>query len=356
MSINKLNFILTVLCLLILMSCRREEMEFIQAPEEERLSKNSAIASSMKMIAINDGSDDNILDYSNCFNVKLPIEVTANGEIIDVKTKEDYKIVEYIFDDSDDDTDVLDITFPVTITLEDFREVIISNAEELASYSQNCNGENEFDDDIECIDFNYPILVSLFNPDRETFGVIKLDSDEGLYQFIDNLHDSDYMTLNFPITTTLFDNSTLNINSLNELEDAINTFSNACDEDDDYNFNDDDCDDCDTEMLASILTNCQSWTIDKLERYGNDLDDYYEGYTFNFHENGRVGAYWDGQNAYGTWEASGEANNITVIINIPGLNYCNKDWRLHEISEYNEVKVDFRVGYNDRLRYNNICD
>ncbi|WP_299556212.1 hypothetical protein [Seonamhaeicola sp.] len=345
-----------MLCLLLFISCRKEDMEFIEAPEEEKLVKNSVITNLIQKIAINDGSEDNILDYSNCFNIKLPVEVTVNGLKIDVNSKEDYKIVEYIFDDSDDDTDILDIAYPVTIILGDFTEVTVTNAEELANYSKNCNGENELDDDIECLDFQYPISASLFNTDSETLDIITIHSDEDLYGFIDNLSASDFVTINFPISITLFNNTVLNISNLNELKSAIDTYGNACDEDDDYNYNDDDCDDCDTETLASILTGCGSWTIDKLERYGNDLDDYYEGYTFNFRKNGSVGAYWDGQRAYGTWVATGEGNNITVAINIPGLDYCNEDWILHEISEYSETKIDLRVGYNNRLRYNNICD
>jgi hypothetical protein len=141
------------------------------------------------------------------------------------------------------------------------------------------------------------------------------------------------------------------------LELAINNFSDSCDEDDDYDFNDDDCTNCTPTELESILTTCSNWTVDKLERNGNDYDDYYNGYVFNFFTDGSVAVDYSGGTDYGTWAASGTGNNIQVVIDIPDLPYCNNNWNLHEIEQYSgETKVDFRVGGDDRLRYESTCN
>ena len=63
-----------------------------------------------EVITSNDGSNDNIIDKSNCFNIKFPINVTVNGNDITVNSEDDYKIIEFIFDDSDDDIDSFRIT------------------------------------------------------------------------------------------------------------------------------------------------------------------------------------------------------------------------------------------------------
>lgn len=345
-----------IMLLLFNISCRTEETESIQAPVEQVLVANSSIASLMLKTSSNDGSKDNIIDKSNCFNIELPITVTVNGSTIVINSEEDYNFIEFLFDDDDDDDDSILITFPITITLEDFTQVIINNISELNNYSNKCHGENEYDNDIECLDFQFPISASLYNKNNEVINIININSDYDLYLFIKNLNTSDFVTINFPITVILYNNTELIINDLFELKNTIETYANDCDEDDDYDFNDDDCNNCNQEELITILTTCSGWTIDKLERYGYDYDNYYDDYTFNFLADGTLSVYWDGMTALGTWATNGTAMNLEVIINVPDLPYCNNNWILHEISNYSETKIDLRVGSNDRMRYKNNCN
>ena len=355
-KIFKNLFIFSVAISTLLTSCRKEETELIEAPEDEVLVANSKIANLILKIVSNDGSNDNIIDKSNCFNINFPVAVTANNQEINVNSKNDYKIIEYIFDEEDDDTDVITITFPIIISLKDHSTVTINNNAELLSYSNNCNGENEQDDDIECLDFKYPITASIFNTENELIDVITVSSDNSLYKLIDNLSITDFVTINFPITVILLDETELTANNLVELETIIEAYNNDCDEDDDYDYNDDDCDDCHPDELTTILTTCTDWAVDKLERDNTNLNNVYDGYTFNFFTDGTLSVYWSGTTVYGTWVASGTGNNITVTINVPGLPYCNNDWVLHEISKYSETKIDLRVGSDDRLRYDNNCN
>ena len=248
------TFIKKIMSFLLLMvlaftSCRSEEIEIIRTPTDEVLLANSTTASLMQKTSKNDGSKDNIIDYANCFNIKLPVTVNVNGEQIIIKTEEDYKIIEYIFDDSDDDIDTITITFPVKIILTDFSEVNINNYAELANYAMNCNGENEADDDIECLNFNYPIGAFLYNTNDEIIETIAINSDKAMFNFIKSLNSFDYVTLDFPLTVSLLDDTDISINNLEELEYNINFYKDYCDEDDDYDYNDDDCDNCNTNEL-----------------------------------------------------------------------------------------------------------
>lgn len=337
-------------------SCRKEEVEFLQAPSDEVLVANSSIAGLIKNTTINDGSNDNIIDKANCFNIMFPFNVTVNGISVTIASETDYLIVEYILDESDDDDDNVSLLYPVTITLADYTKIIVNNSLELSNYSNNCNGENEPDDDIECLDFQYPITASVFNKDNEILETVSFNSDNDLIDFFNYLNTNDIVTINFPINVLLLDSSLIVINNLNELENTINTHKNDCDEDDDYDYNDDDCNDCNTEQLESLLTSCSDWTIDKLERYNSDYDNYYDGYTFNFSADGIITVYYGANTDYGTWTATGSGNNLVVVINVPDLPYCNNNWILHEISQYSESKIDLRVGDNDRMRYKNSCN
>ncbi|PWK19602.1 hypothetical protein [Xanthomarina spongicola] len=340
-----------------ILSCRTEESELIETPTEDTIKTNSLIANLMKRTTSNDGSVDNIIDYANCFTVKLPISVTANGVQLTIYTANDYDDIEFIFDEFDDDNDTIIISYPITIILEDYSEVSISNSTELLSYSSNCHGENVLDDDIECLDFIYPISASVFNINNELIDTIYLNNDNELYHFIDQIDLNDIVTLNFPISVVLYDDSQLTLNSLIELETTIINFTNTCDEDDDYDYNDDDCDNCTPVELESFLTSCSNWTVDKLERSGNDYDDLYDNYFFNFYNDGSIVVDYPGGTDYGTWITSGTGNNIEVVINIPDLPYCNNNWILHEIEERTgETKIDLRVGGDDRLRYESTCN
>ena len=153
------------------------------------------------------------------------------------------------------------------------------------------------------------------------------------------------------------DGSEVTINNLNELETAIENADNTCDEDDDYDYEDDDCDNCTLAMVEELLLNCSDWEVDKLERNNNDYDNLYDGYEFNFFSNGTMSVYWSGITADGTWVASGSGNDIEIIVNVPDLPLCNNNWILHEIENCSdETKIDLRVGDADRLRYINNCN
>ncbi len=343
--------------LLLNTSCRTEEIEFEQAPPEDTLSANSSAANLMQRTAMNDGSSSNIVDNANCFNIQFPFTVIVNGVQITVESDDDYDSIEDIFDAFDDDDDELEIAFPIVIILNDYTEITINNYTELYTYASTCSGENENDDDIECIDFQYPITVSIFNVNNELLQTITINNDNTLYHFIDDLDDDDLVSINFPITLIIHDGTTLVVNNLAALENAIYQYDDTCDEDDDYDYNDDDCNNCTVSQLRDILINCPDWIVDDLERNDQDYDDVYEGFLFNFFDNGTIAVSWSSTVVYGTWSTSGSGNNIMVDINIPALPYCNLNWRLHEIEQDSgETKVDLRVGNDNRLRYESDCN
>lgn len=336
-------------------SCRTEEMEIIEPPQEQTLEVNSAVKTLMQRTVANDGSIDNIIDNANCVTIQLPVTVVVNGLEINVDSQEDFDTIEAIFDEFEDDNDDLEIQFPITIILADFTEVVITNMNELESFTSNCSGENVSDDDIECLDFNYPIVASFFNTNNELLETISIMNDAEMYAFIENISENDIVTIQFPITVTTFDGQTITINNFTELENTINTYDDACDEDDDYDYNDDDCDTCSNDQLANVLTQCTNWMVDKLERSDNDLEDNYVGYLFTFDTDGNIQVTSGSGNFTGTWQSSGAGNNISVVIDIPSLPEFNATWNLHEIEQDDdETEVDLRLG-DDRLRFESDC-
>ncbi len=119
---------------------------------------------------------------------------------------------------------------------------------------------------------------------------------------------------------------------------------------------DDDCNSCTIEQLTDVLTACNDWFIDKLERNDNALEDNFTSYKFNFSADGMVTVVTGSEDYTGTWEASGSGNNIQVVLTIAGLSDFEDTWTLHEIELYNgETDVDLRINGEDRLRFRNQC-
>ncbi len=355
-SIFKNLLLIVLTATLALSSCRTEENELITAPTEDTLEGNSSVAGLMSRVSLFDGSFDNIIDSANCFAVNLPVTVIVNGIEVVVNTPDDYELIEDILDESSDDTDTVEIIFPVTVTLSDYSEVTLNSIEELIALALTCNDEGESDDDIECLDFQYPITATIFNPVTEELETIVIENDAQLYAFLEGIDSDDVVNIEFPIYVILADGTSVEINDLIQLENVIDEAEDTCDEDDDYDYDDDDCDSCTTGDLTALLTGCSPWYVDDFEREDNDLEDLYNDYLFTFTESGEILVEFGSDTFNGTWSSSGTGTSISVEIEISGLPDFNDTWNLHEIEEEpGEFKVELRLG-DDRLEFESQCD
>lgn len=361
-SITKNLSILLFLPLIILMtftSCQNEVTEVTDQSEQETIIANSPLANFIQNTAARDGSFDNIIDGANCISINLPVTIFVNGIEITIDTEEDLAVIEAIFDQFSDDNDEVEIVFPITIILNDYETVTINDLEELAVFAAECTGEDEQDDDIECIDFQYPITISIYNSDFVVIDTVEINDDEELYHFIDELEGGILASINFPVNMILADGTIVEVSNNGELEAAIEAAEDACDEDDDNDYDDDDNNDVPVDDLNILCSSC-TWTVDKLEIGDQDLEDQYEGYVFTFVPEGPVYVEDPNGTVYeGTWGLTENPNGIPALsLNIPDLpDFNNELWLLHEIDdEDGEIKVDFRSGI-DRLRFEQLeCD
>jgi hypothetical protein len=136
---------------------------------------------------------------------------------------------------------------------------------------------------------------------------------------------------------------------------SFSLMSSMCSNDDD-NYNDDDCNNCTTNDLESILANCANWTVDELELNDNYLEDQYNGYVFNFASDGTITVTENSNTITGTWSASGSGNNIDFVIDIPDLPDFNNTWNLHEIEqESGYTEIEFKKSNGDELEFKSNC-
>jgi len=130
----KISYILIFLFCMIGVSCQQEESEIITPDNEETIVANSNLALLLLKTSLNDGSHDDILDNASCIEINLPVSVIVNGELIVINTLDDISLVEENISSSDTDDDIIEISFPITITLSDHTVVDVANEEELLQY------------------------------------------------------------------------------------------------------------------------------------------------------------------------------------------------------------------------------
>lgn len=255
---NSMNFkklvLLPLIVLAFMVSCQTEETDITNPPQEEIIEANSQTATLMSRTALNDGSVDNIIDYANCLEVVLPVTVTANGVTITIESYTDYDVLEDLLDAFTDDEDNVVIAFPISVILNDYTEIVINSQVELEAKIALCNNENEEDDDIECVDFQYPILFSIYNTDFQVVETVTIPDDEALYHFLQTLNGPVLASLNFPVTLVLASGETVVVHNNQELDLVITAAEDDCDEDDDYDWNDDD--DCSEQDMVLALKEC----------------------------------------------------------------------------------------------------
>jgi hypothetical protein len=347
------NYTFYVSLLLIGLTFTSCQEEFEPLPEEgveqEAIAANSTTAKLIENTSSNDGSFDNIVDESSCFNIKFPYAVKVNGVELTINSPVDLEAIEEILDALEDDEDVLDIIFPITISMADYAEITINGIDDLRELAQECK-EGGDDDDIECIDFVYPITLYTFDINNEETGNVSVESDKELRKFFAGLDENDLISIDFPVTLKLYDGTTMVVDSNAELANAIENAKELCDEDDDNDHNDDDFT---QERLENYLVECP-WLIHEVKRENQLQTDQYIDYVMNFMEDGAVKIFdREGNMLNGTWSTRVADHKVLLKLEFDQLVDFTLEWYVYEIGE---GKIKLYAGDGNRIIMHMGCD
>lgn len=347
----KTLLLIPFVALLFFTSCQDEVVEITEPQESEALVAESTLTSLMSSTSKMDGSKDNIIDKASCLSVDLPVTVIIKGVEIIINSEEDFNVIEAIFKEFEDDEDTLDIIFPVTVVLSDHSEVVIPSRQALDELIAECEGENEEDDDIECVDFQYPISFSIYNTDFQVIDVISIENDRQLFLFIKRVRSKEvFASLNFPVTLIYADGTTTEASNNIELERQIDAAKDACDEDDDNDYGDDDFT---KERLDNYLKICP-WVVHEFMRNNQDNTPEYKEYALNFQEDGVVKMRARGGDVLtGTWNTRVSNRGALLKMEFETLADFTLEWIVYDI-EYGKIKL-FEVGGNRIIMKKN-CD
>ncbi len=334
---------------LLFASCQSEFEELPTVEDQTTINATSSTAELIIQTSANDGSYDNIVDGSSCIAIQFPYTVEVNGLEITIDSVEDLKLIEKIFDQLDDDEDILDIIFPITITLSDFTEVVIANVNQLKEIAEDCV-EGGDDDDIECIDFVFPLTFYTFDINKQKTGSVVVENDRQLRRFFHDLGDDDVVSLEFPVKLELYDGSKITVNTHAELANAIRSAKDSCDEDDDNDHNDDDFN---KERLDNYLMECP-FIVREVKRNNESQTEQYFEYVMNFKENGEVKVYdRQGNILTGTWNTAAGENRVKLTLSFDTLVDFTLEWLVYELEE---GKIKLYAGDGDRIIMKKYCD
>ncbi len=330
-------------------SCQKEKYDVQPQEDQETMMASSASAKLLERTVSNDGSWDNIVDGSSCFDIRFPYTVDVNGVEITIDSIDDLAVIEGIFDAIDTDDDLLDIIFPITITMGDYTEVTINSTEDLRKISDECV-EGGGDDDIECIDVVYPVKLYTFDTSNSILDDYTINSDFELRRFMAGLGENDIISIDFPVTFKLYDGSEVVVNTLAELVATIEGAKDMCDEDDDNDYNDDDFT---KERLDNLLVACP-WLIHEVKRIDRPQTDQYIDYVMNFKEDGTVKVYdRQGNMLDGTWSTRVSEHRVLLKLEFDQLVDFTLEWYVYDIGN---GKIKLYAGENNKIIMHKGCD
>lgn len=349
--INNLKYVSLLFLAITVIACQ-EEFEEVggDGNEQETITTNSTTADLIIKTASNDGSFDNIVDGASCVAIEFPYTVEVGGIQITIDSREDLHLIEEIFDEFDDDEDILNIIFPITITLGDFSEVVIENKEALRELAAECL-EGGDDDDIECIDFVYPITLFTFDINEQETGSVTVNSDRELRLFFKERDNEELVSIDFPVTLKKADGTEIVVNNNAELANAIESAKDACDEDDDDDYNDDDFDE---DRFDFCLTECP-WEVREVIRGDMNSTEQYLEYIMDFNEDGTVNVIIEGDMVVaGTWSSRFTDDGPLLNLEFEQLVDFNLEWLVYEIGDHT-IKLYANEG-SDKIILKQLCD
>ncbi|WP_131459894.1 hypothetical protein [Aequorivita vladivostokensis] len=309
-----LRLILLVFLGVFIFSCQKEEEEHIDETEEETINSNSQLTDLLLRTSQNPGAYDDIIDGNSCASVILPVTVIANGQQVTVNTPEDINIIKDIFNLFPNDTDTLEIMFPISLELFDYTQVTITNQTDLDALAATCDIA---DAEIGCLNIVYPISFFTYNTDQQQTGTVTITNDWELFDFLHRLGPDDFISIDFPITVQLEDGSSVEVNTNQQLQALIVDCVANTNEDP-----------IDISQFEEDLTT-GIWYVDY---FFDDYDetDNYAGYEFTFALDGTAQSVKSGVVISGTW-ALVENFKLDLFFgsSVP-LNELDEDWEIIE--------------------------
>ncbi|MEE1963737.1 hypothetical protein V1387_13655 [Allomuricauda taeanensis] len=315
--VKKIVYVALIGIVSLFSSCQEEFEDVNDNGEEQTIQANSTTASLIEKTTTFDGSYDDVVDDSSCFAIKFPYTLSINGTAaITITSMEDLQNIKVTL--AGLDNGVLEISFPITITLSDHGEIVVENKEQLLELARECV-ESGVEDHIKCIDFVYPIALFTFNMDNQMTGEVVVESDLQMRRFFSELEDDQLVSFSFPITLKKSDGTEIVVENNADLHMALSTAGNECDRNA-----------LSKEILDAFLLACQLEVREVLRDNVNSTEQYFES-IMTFSQDGTV-VIGGGASAplTGTWTTQNTDNGVQLTLQFNALADFSMTWDVYE--------------------------
>lgn len=229
----KTAFLIGIFASLFLVSCQQEENS-VSEPNPQNLTKDASLSGLLKRVTCNTTSNDNAIDSTSCFSIKMPYKVVIhdyqNGASLEyerpVINAETLANVSEIIGSFTDSQDSYRIVFPITIVYPDYTEVVVQNQDALNTLKAQCQNTNP--EPINCLNVNYPVTIFGYDSNFQLANTYTIHSDIELFSLLFNLTATQFYAINYPISITNSSGVNVTINNNIELAAAINTAITDC--------------------------------------------------------------------------------------------------------------------------------
>ncbi len=323
------GYISMLLLLIGLGACQEEIEELPEGNNQEAINASSSTAKLVKRASARDGSYDDIIDDSSCFAINFPYVVNVNGLEVKINSKEDLKFVKDLLGGVAFDRSILNIVFPVTITFSDYSEITIANMGQMKELAESCRKGGD-DDDIDCVEFVYPITVYSFDVNLQQTGSVSVANDMQLRRYFKDLKDDQLVSFQFPITLKLYNDTEVRVNSNAEMAEVIENAKDECEDDDD---DDEKERDFTLERLNEYLVACP-WLMKEVETKDQNNTPQYFDNLMNFKEDGTVVVRdRSGTQLVGSWKSLVVNERVKLQLEFDVLVDISLEWFVYDIGD-----------------------
>lgn len=321
---SPINKYLSIAVFLVLLSCQHEIDEQEYHTTQETVTNVSPLTTYLQRVVMVKTVQDNVIDKSSYCTIKFPYTVTVNNASIAINTAGDYQKVVDNINAYTNDNDIVKIGFPVTMVYYNYVEKLIPDE---ADYDSLLNYWNAYPDllaKINGLNINYPISINIYNSSNQIGSSVSIESDYAFFNFIKKLSDSQYISLNYPITIVDYNNQTKSITSNLDFENAIKYVIDYCPENNIVSLD-----------FTETITK-GSWEISYFFD-DSEKSSTYSGYSFVFKSDKTVVATKGGISETGQWESKTQygATELKIDFNSDILSKLDNNWKLFEFNNSN---------------------
>lgn len=290
-----------LLLLLFLSGCQQEVLQIEKPDPSKTLTSDSELLDLFQEIATQDGSFDDLLDQSSCIILQLPLRVSFQGKTLEIKTAQDILELENTIREKQLNVQTIRLMYPVRAVMADYSEQILNNKGELQRLSLACE-----DQDIECVDFDYPLTVATYNTTNQVSENREINNDREFYYFLETIDEQKVVSIEFPVKLKLANGSEQIVTTNEELLHAIMSNKDSCDEEDNKSFDPSNTD----HELEEILV-AYGWQIDRYVHQA-DSSEYFKDYSFWFNAEGTITVGTSNEEQLGEWEIEQEDSDTEL--------------------------------------------